>query len=121
MSNSEGHGQPNEPGYRQPPYHVPPQPPQPPDQESGLSLVGGLVLPFPLLLVQIPLCYFLPVILPLVGLTQAIYIVPLVLVFRRAGRKKLALGLIISASLIFILNATCLGLLFGIAGLSSLH
>ena len=41
------------------------------------------------------------------GVTQLIYMVPAILIARRRGRIGMAKGLIIAASLAFLLNASC--------------
>src|SRR5262249_26223162 len=41
------------------------------------------------------------------GVSQLIYMVPAILIARRRGRMGLAKGLIIAASLAFLLNASC--------------
>ena len=44
------------------------------------------------------------------GVTQLINMVPAILIARRRGRAGIAKGLIIAASLAFLLNATCFAL-----------
>jgi hypothetical protein len=53
-----------------------------------------------------------------VGITQLLWIVPMVLQFRRKGQPETAKGLVIVAALVALLNASCWGLLgnFRIAG-----
>jgi len=46
------------------------------------------------------------------GVTQLIYIIPAILIARRRGRMGIAKGLIIAASLAFLLNASCFALLW---------
>ena len=46
-----------------------------------------------------------------IGLTQLIYIIPLYLRYQKKGQKNTAKGLVIIASIIALLNATCWGLL----------
>ena len=45
------------------------------------------------------------------GVLQLIYVVPIAFAARRANRKGIATGLIIGASLTFLLNAACWGML----------
>ena len=79
--------------------------------------MGGCALAFVLVVLQMPLFYVVPSSLAFIGLTQAIYIIPLISFARSRGKKNLANGLIIGASILFMLNATCLGLaLFGLVG-----
>lgn len=47
-----------------------------------------------------------------IGLSQLIYMIPAILLLRRRGDAETVKGLIIGASLTFLLNATCNGLLF---------
>ena len=97
-----------------PPERYPPQPPHagPPrsPEDSGLNVLLGLVLAVCLVAVQIPLWIVAPVTIAMGGLVQVVYIVPLSLLFHRLRRPNLTKGLIIGASVIFLLNATCLGL-----------
>jgi hypothetical protein len=41
------------------------------------------------------------------GVTQLVYMVPAIIIARRSGRMGIAKGLIIAASLAFLLNASC--------------
>ncbi len=50
--------------------------------------------------------------LPFIGLSQIVYMVPAILIARRKGKDDLMKGLIIGASITFLLNATCLSLIF---------
>ena len=45
-----------------------------------------------------------------IGLSQLVYMIPAVLIFRRRGDTETAKGLIVGASLTFLLNAACNGL-----------
>ena len=54
---------------------------------------------------------FVPVLL--IGVSQWLYIVPAILIARRTGRPGLAKGFVIGASITFLLNAACWGLLSG--------
>jgi hypothetical protein len=47
-----------------------------------------------------------------IGVSQLVYMIPAILIFRRRGDTRTAKGLIIGAALTFILNSTCNGLLF---------
>ncbi len=44
------------------------------------------------------------------GVLQMIYVIPLILVLRRKDRQDFAKGIAIGASIAFLLNATCFGL-----------
>jgi hypothetical protein len=123
LSNWSGNDQGYPGAYDQPPYNygAPPAPPTPPGKrETGLSVLLGLFVPGPLLMLQIPLFFITPAALAFMGISQALYIIPLVLLCRHFGRPKLALGLIIGASMLFLLNATCLGWALVMSGLSNL-
>lgn len=85
------------------------------------SMGGGLVLTLVLhILIQVLILIILYgnvtgdrslelVLLPLeyVGLSQLVYIVPAILIFRRSGNKDTVRGLIIGASVTFLLNVAC--------------
>jgi hypothetical protein len=51
--------------------------------------------------------YFLWTLLMALGLTQLVYIVPLILIARSNGRPGKVKGLIIAASITLLLNAAC--------------
>ena len=53
---------------------------------------------------------FLPVMY--IGLSQLVYMIPAIWIARRKGETETAKGLIIGASLTFLLNAACNGLVF---------
>ena len=59
-----------------------------------LGFNRGFLSPFPLMFV---------------GVTQLVYVIPAILCFKRKGRLGIVTGLIIGASLTFLLNATCFG------------
>jgi hypothetical protein len=123
LSNWSGNDQGYPGGYNGPPYNYgAPPPPQPPPgkQETGLSVLLGLFLPGPLLLLQIPLFFITLAAIAVMGISHVLYILPLVFLFRRLGRPKLALGLIIGSSILFLLNATCLGWALVMNGVSHL-
>ena len=64
----------------------------------GYSVSGERAL----ILTFLPLMY--------IGLSQLVYMIPAILVARRKGETETAKGLIIGASLTFLLNAACTGL-----------
>jgi len=96
-------------------------------EQSKGSIWGGLALTLGLhLFVQVP-AFFLLIftIIPgeeglglaiypsmFIGLSQVVYMIPAILIFRRRGDTGTAKGLMIGAALTFILNSTCNGLLF---------
>jgi hypothetical protein len=55
------------------------------------------------------------------GVLQLLYVVPIVFASRRSGRRGIATGLIIGASITFLLNATCWGVLVFSLGSGSFH
>ena len=71
----------------------------------GLSLLLH-VLQIPMSVVSRTLSF------ALIGVSQLLYIVPAILIAKKVGRPGIAKGLIIGASLLFLLNAACFGLLF---------
>lgn len=95
------------------------------EQSKGSISAGlGFTLVFHLL-AQVPGFFLLLSILPgeeglfqafypilYIGLSQLVYMVPAILIFRRRGDTETAKGLIIGSSITFLLNATCNGLLF---------
>ena len=44
------------------------------------------------------------------GLTQLTYVLPIILAFLAFGRRKAAIGVLIPAALVFLLNAACWGM-----------
>jgi hypothetical protein len=102
-----------------PSYGVPPRADAPFPQAGGAdqsasgvwSAVAGCFLAFFLVVLQIPLFFITPYAIPFIGLTQIFYIMPLVALARRKGKKDLATGLIIGAAVLFMLSASCLGLM----------
>ena len=54
-----------------------------------------------------------------IGLSQLLYIVPAIIYFKRKGRPGVVKGLMIGASVTFLLNASCFGLMFLGMSLSS--
>lgn len=46
-----------------------------------------------------------------IGVTQLIYVVPLMIYFYRSGRKNAFKGMLLAAGITFLLNATCWGLI----------
>jgi formate-dependent nitrite reductase membrane component NrfD len=55
-----------------------------------------------------------------IGVVQAAWIIPMVLSFRKSGKRETAKGVIIAAAITFLLNAGCWGLVATI-GLGSMH
>lgn len=92
-----------------------------PERSSGVEiakgiasclLLNGLHLGIAWLLLRITDFFFIFSILLIAGfgVLQLIYVIPLMVVFRRKGRRDFAKGIIIGASLAFLLNATCFAL-----------
>ncbi|MGH9837887.1 MAG: hypothetical protein ACREEM_03800 [Blastocatellia bacterium] len=71
----------------------------------------GLALLFHL--IQIPLAVVtLFISLIFIGLTQLLYIIPAIVIYKRKGRPGVVKGLIIAAAVTFLLSATCTVLTF---------
>lgn len=95
------------------------------EQRKGSFGLGlGLTVMFHVI-VQVPTFFFLLAIaksdqglerpiraVMYMGLTQLVYIIPAILFTRRRSETETAKGLIVGASITFLLNATCNGLLF---------
>jgi len=67
----------------------------------GIAVTIALTFPIGLLLPPLLFIIWSP------GITQLIYVVPLHKWYRNKGRPEVAKGLLIGASLVFLLNATC--------------
>src|SRR5262245_53554779 len=97
-----------QPSY-QPPYQPPQQPPRSPQHGSNQAEIWrGIGLALLLHLIQIPLAaatVFFSLIF--MGVSQLLYIIPAIVIYRRKGRPGVVKGLIIAAALTFLLNATC--------------
>jgi hypothetical protein len=103
----------------QPPYQPPYQPSYPPPQEPPgppshqAEIWRGIGLALLLHLIQIPLAAVTVFIsLIFLGLSQLLYIVPAIFIYRNKGRPGVVKGLIIAAAITFLLNATCTALVF---------
>jgi hypothetical protein len=70
---------------------------------GSLFSLGGVVVSF--LLAGLPLLF--------IGLLQALWMVPAWLNFRNKGETETAKGIVIVAGIVFLLNASCWGLLMG--------
>jgi len=98
------------------------QPQSPPERHPNIEVVKGFVLG--VLLVIVCTCLIGAIGVTLVrylrtfggigvwlvlafGVTQLLYMVPAILIARRRGRAGIAKGLIIAASVAFLLNASC--------------
>jgi hypothetical protein len=97
---------------------------QPPDRSEvweGLLFALGAMIAFVAAMVAIASsrsALVAPIVVPALfacGVSQLIYIVPLAVALRHFGRNKAAKGVIIFAALIFILNATCWGIVMGLS------
>ncbi len=64
----------------------------------GATVLGGLIIGVTMTVALIA-----------IGAVQLIYIIPLVLVLFNQRRKRAAMGAIIVAALVFLLNAACWG------------
>jgi len=83
-----------------------PTPPNPGSTLLGCALGFGLsvILLVLLLFAQARVILF-------AGLIQLVYVVPLVMHFRKRGQPNIAIGIIVAASLFLLLTATCGSLL----------
>jgi hypothetical protein len=92
-------------------------------QDKG-SVGRGLGFTLLLHLLQLPIglvLAFVPSAFPLIalffiGLSQCVYMIPALLYFRKNGETETAKGLLIGASITFLLNATCTAIVFGSFG-----
>jgi hypothetical protein len=83
----------------------------------------GRGIAFTLLLhtLQVPLAFALAFVFPplalatviFIGVSQCVYIVPALVYFNRNGESDTVKGMIITASITFLLNATCTAIVFG--------
>jgi Na+/proline symporter len=90
------------------PDFIPPPPPAP-DHEWVLG-IGLLLL---LHLIQIPLAVMsVGVSLVAIGLSQLLYVIPAIIIYRRKNRPGMVKGLIIGAAITFLLNGACTALFF---------
>ena len=98
------HEQPSQPGGRQG------------DIWRGIGL--GLLLQ----VIQIPLGVVTSLIsLIFIGVSQLLYIIPVIVIYGRKGRPGIVKGLAITAALIFMLNATCTVIFFAALSSASFH
>jgi hypothetical protein len=82
-------------------------------QNSGNVWIGvGLAF------LLVPLTLVIPPGIILIGVTEWIYLLPLVFWFKKKGRTGIVQGLLIGGGVLALLNAACFGILFG-SGLSS--
>lgn len=91
------------------------------DQGKDKGSVGrGVGLTFLLHLLQLPMAFILLLIGPgmayatvlFIGVSQAVYIVPALIYLKRGGETETMKGIIIMASITFLLNATCTVIVF---------
>lgn len=91
-------------------------------EQSKGSLWAGLGLTLVFHIVALVAMYFIFVSselglmleLPMrfIGLSQLVYMIPAILIFRRRDAHETAKGLIVGASITFLLNSTCNGFIF---------
>jgi hypothetical protein len=91
----------------------------------GLTAIGHVIPVVPLAFLSLISRGMGPGILPIfyfgIGITQLIYVIPGIVYFRRHGRPLIAKGIIIGASITFLLNAACFGVLFAVLSNTSFH
>jgi hypothetical protein len=86
---------------------------QSPDKVSAHEWIHGIGLLLLLHILQIPfalMTYFLS--LMFIGLTQLIYVIPAILIYGRKGYLNVVKVLIIGAAITFLLNGTCVAVIF---------
>jgi hypothetical protein len=74
----------------------------------GAAVIIGVISAIPDLQ-EIGFLFFL-----LIGITQLVYVIPALVILHRRGQPKAVKGLIIGATITFLLNAACWGLLWGV-------
>ena len=88
--------------------------------KSEGSVWSGIGQALLLHLIQVPLGFVSAGIsLIFIGVSQLLYIVPAILIYKRSGQSEIVKGLIIVAAVTFLLNATCTVLFF--ASLATMH
>jgi len=89
--------------------------PRPEEQRSRQEDIWrGVGLALLLHLIQLPLAavtVFFSLIF--MGISQLLYIVPAIFIYRRKGRPGVVIGLIIAAAITFLLNGACSALVLG--------
>ncbi len=80
---------------------------------SSHNVWRGIGLALLLHLIQVPLAFLTSGIsLIFLGVSQLVYIIPAIVVYKRNDRSEIVKGLIIAAAITFLLNATCTVLFF---------
>ncbi|HJQ24482.1 MAG TPA: hypothetical protein VKA60_11250 [Blastocatellia bacterium] len=90
------------------------------EYEDKGTVARGVVLTLLLHLLQLPMAMLLYVVrqdwafftVIFFGVSQVLYMIPAILYFRKQGEPQTVKGLIIGASVSFLLNATCTALVF---------
>ena len=85
------------------------------------SIWRGIGITLLLHLLQLPIAFTLAFLFPplalatviFIGVSQCVYIVPVSIYLYRDGESETLKGVIIAASITFLLNATCTALVFG--------
>jgi hypothetical protein len=86
---------------------------QPPTKPPIPDWVLGIGLLLVLHLIQIPLAALsMGISLIAIGLTQLLYVIPFILLYKKRNRPGIVKGLIISSAITFFLNGTCTALFF---------
>jgi hypothetical protein len=85
----------------------------PPQPAPGYDWMLGIGLLLLLHLIQIPLAVIsVGVSLVVIGLSQLLYVIPAIIIYRKKNRPGIVKGLIIGAALTLLLNGACTALFF---------
>jgi hypothetical protein len=86
---------------------------QGPPRSETVEVLKGMGLTLLLHLIQVP--FFMVsggIALAGVGLSQLLYVLPAIFIFRSKGRPGIVKGIIIAAAITFLLNAACFGFIY---------
>src|SRR5262245_4488540 len=98
--------------------------PSQPSQRGGRQgdIWRGIGLGLLLQLIQIPLAAVTSLIsLVFIGVSQLLYIIPVIVIYGSQGRPGIVKGLAIAAALTFLLNATCAAIFFAMLASANFH
>jgi hypothetical protein len=81
------------------------------DKIQSHNVLAGFVISILLHLFQVLLALITPLSFWFIGVGQLVYIIPAIVIAKVKGETNIVKGLIIGASITFLLNAACTGLL----------